>query len=233
MKLFSTRSSAGCSEGKGDSFCSKSRLIGAILFPAAAFALQQNNFIHLATPFLPGAFAAANNLNGWRMVIFLDIDGVLHTCDSTAGDLFRHAPRFSVVLRSHPNIEVVISSDWRKDAGDAAELALHFDIDVRHRFIGLTGVDSDPIESRRRERECWQWLCAHGRERERWIAIDDWPENFGSDLPGAGAVLFTDPSLGFDDEAAAILRTMIAEQTPTTRFCYDRATLCGWPLWNV
>lgn len=167
------------------------------------------------------------------MILFLDFDGVLHDYDGTAKDLFRHAPRFSTVLRDHANIEVVISSDWRKDAGSLAELAAHFEIDVRHRFVGLTGVDSDSKGSRRRERECWQWLCAHGRECERWIAIDDWPENFGPDLPGAGAVLFTDPSAGFDNDAAEILRTMIAEPTPTTRFCYDRASLGGWPLWSV
>lgn len=159
------------------------------------------------------------------MIIFLDFDGVLHTYDGTTEDLFCHAPRFSEVLRDHVDIEVVISSDWRKDAGSAAELAAHFPVDVRHRFVGLTGVDSDAVGARKRERECWEWLCAQGRERDSWIAIDDWPDNFGPDLPGAGAVLFTDPSSGLDDDAAAILRAMIAERTPTTRFCYDRASL--------
>lgn len=41
-------------------------------------------------------------------------------------------------LRDHPNIEVVISSDWRKDVGSVAELAENFDFDVRHQFVGLT-----------------------------------------------------------------------------------------------
>jgi hypothetical protein len=166
------------------------------------------------------------------VIIFLDFDGVLHDYDCTTKDLFRHAPRFSAVLRDHANIEVVISSDWRKYGEGLAELMAHFESGVRHRFIDLTGVDSAPTGSRKRERECWQWLCAHGREGERWIAIDDCPENFGPDLPGAGAVLFTDPSAGFDDEAAAILRVMIAEPVPTTRFCYDRAYLRGWALWD-
>lgn len=166
------------------------------------------------------------------MILFLDFDGVLHDYDCTTKDLFRHASRFSAVLRDHVDIEVVISSDWRKDADSVTELEAHFAVDVRHRFVGLTGVDSDPARSRRRERECRQWLCAHGREHERWIAIDDCPENFGPDLPGAGAVLFIDPSAGFDDEAAAILHVMIAEPIPTTRFCYDRAYLRGWALWD-
>ena len=167
------------------------------------------------------------------MILFLDFDGVLHDFGSTTQDLFRHAPRFSAVLRDHANIEVVVSSDWRKDADSVAELATYFAVDVRHRFVGRTGIDSGVTQLRRREHECWQWLCAHGREHERWIAIDDSPNNFGPDLPGSGAVLFTDPGAGLDAEAAAILRAMILESTPTTRFCYDRASLRGWRLWVV
>ena len=165
------------------------------------------------------------------MLIFLDYDGVLHDYGSTTQDLFRHAPRFAAVLRDHPNIEVVVSSDWRKDAGSVAELAAYFAVDVRHRFVGRTGIDSGATQLRRRERECWQWLCVHGREHERWIAIDDSLDNFGQDLPGAGAVLFTDPGAGLDAEAVEILCAMILESTPATRFCYDRASLRGWPLW--
>jgi hypothetical protein len=63
-------------------------------------------------------------------------------------------------------------------------------------------------------------LCDHGREHVRWIAVDDWPDNFGPVLPGAGAVLFTDPSVGLDDEAVVILRAMIEAPAPATRFCY-------------
>lgn len=165
------------------------------------------------------------------MIIFLDFDDVLHDIGCTSKDMFRHAPRFSEVLRDHSNIEVVISSDWRKDAGSVAKLAVHFEVDVRHRFLGFTSIESDATKLRQRERECWKWLCAHGREHERWIAVDDCPENFGPSLPGAGAVLFTDPSAGLDAEAAAILRAMIVEPAPATRFCYERASLRGWALW--
>lgn len=166
------------------------------------------------------------------MIIFPDFDGVLHEIGCTSQDLFRHAGRLADVLRDHPNIEVVVSSAWREDADDVTELAKHFPEDVRHRFIGLTPFEGKTAEPRQRERECWQWLCAHGRQHERWIAIDDWPDNFGPDLPGAGAVLFTDPSAGLDDEAVAILRAMIAAPTLVTQFCYDRADLRGWALWR-
>jgi hypothetical protein len=148
------------------------------------------------------------------------------------GAVFRHALRFSAVLRDHPDIEVAVSSDWRMDAGNVAELAEHFAVDVRHRFVGMTGIERGTMETRQRERECWECLCAHGREHEQWIAIDDWPNNYGPDLPGTGAVLFTDPSIGLDADAEAILRAMLAEPAPATRFYYDRATsLRGWPLW--
>lgn len=166
------------------------------------------------------------------MIIFLDFDGVLHDIGCASKDLFRHASRFSAVLRDHPDIEVVVSSAWREDVDDVAELAKHFPEDLRHRFIGLTAIKGITAEPRQRERECWQWLRAHGREHERWIAVDDWPDNFGPNLPGAGAALFTDPSTGLDDEAVAILRAMIAAPTSGTQFCYDRADLRGWPLWR-
>jgi hypothetical protein len=166
------------------------------------------------------------------MLIFLDFDGVLHDFGSMTHDLFRHAPQFAAVLRDHENIEVVISSDWRKDVGSLAELVVHFEVDVRHRFVGRTGIDSAATQLRRRERECWQWLCAHGREHEHWIAIDDSPDNFGQNLPGIGAVLFTDPGTGLDNDAAEILRAMIVDPKLATRFCYDQATLRGWPLWS-
>ena len=87
------------------------------------------------------------------MIIFLDYDGVLHDVGCTTKDLFRHASRFAAVLRDHPNIEVVISSDWRKDVDSVAELAENFDLDVRHQFVGLTSIEIRATESRRRERE--------------------------------------------------------------------------------
>ena len=75
-------------------------------------------------------------------------------------------------------------------------------------------------------------MCDRGREHERWIAIDDCPDNFGPDVPGAGAVLFTDPSAGFDDGASVTLRAMIADPATKTQFSYDRAYLNGWALWD-
>lgn len=120
------------------------------------------------------------------MILFLDFDGVLHDIGCISKDLFSHVSRFSAVLRDHPDIEVVVSSDWRKDAADVAELAAHFPVDVRHRFVGLTDVESATAEPRQRERECWQWLRMHRRQHERWIAVDDWPDNFGRICPAPG-----------------------------------------------
>lgn len=164
------------------------------------------------------------------MLIFLDYDGVLHDCSGE--NQFCHVPRFESVLREHLDMEVVISSDWRKYAADHTDLIKHFSVDLRPRFIGCTGLDDAPGSPRARERECCLWLLEHGREHERWLVIDDWPDNFGPDPWGKGSVLFTDPEAGLDDNAAAILRTMIADPTPAIRFCYDGADLQGWPPWN-
>lgn len=166
------------------------------------------------------------------MIIFLDYDGVMHAIGCESDRLFHHAERFAAVLRDHPDVDVVVSSDWRKDA-TLSELVAHFPADVRNRFIDNTAVDcagTQPL--RAREAQCCAWLLEHGRVSERWIALEDCPDNFGPDLPGKGAVLFTDPSVGFDDEASLVLCQMIHTEESTTRFLYDRAFLRGWTLWD-
>jgi len=85
---------------------------------------------------------------------------------------------------------------------------------------------------RRRERECWDWLCVNSRTDESWIAIDDNLDNFGPDLPGAGAVLFVDPATGLDEMACLQLQALIRDPTPGAHFCYERSTVRGWPLWE-
>jgi hypothetical protein len=165
------------------------------------------------------------------MILFLDYDGVMHEIGCGNNALFRHAARFASVLRDFPQVSVVVTSDWRKEFA-FPELVSYFDLDIQNRFIGMTSVDSNPRKLRVREKQCWAWLCEQSREHEHWIAIDDCPDNFGPDRPGCGSVLFTDPSVGLDDEASVALRMLINNQIPTTHFCYDRKYLRGWLLWD-
>ena len=47
------------------------------------------------------------------LILFLDIDGVLHPWSREPRLLYRSVPIFEEALRAHPEIEVVISSDRR------------------------------------------------------------------------------------------------------------------------
>ena len=46
------------------------------------------------------------------MILFLDFDGVLHPSNQ-AGTLFTWAPRLAAWLEAWPEVDVVISSNWR------------------------------------------------------------------------------------------------------------------------
>lgn len=162
------------------------------------------------------------------MVLFLDFDGVLHEYDADKCNRLRHVSLFAGILREHPNIDVVIDSEWRRTES-ISQLAAYFPIDVSDRFVGVTG--QGPAGLRQREQECWAWLVSHGRTGEHWIAIEDNLDNFGPDLPGLGAVLFVDPAVGLDPAACGNLREMIERPRAGACFCYERSTVRGWSLW--
>ena len=79
-----------------------------------------------------------------RILLFLDFDGVLHpqyegqqqVPDEVA---FCHLPRFEELLRDFPEVDVVISSAWRKQI-TLDELKNYFSEDIRTRIVGATPV---------------------------------------------------------------------------------------------
>ncbi len=104
------------------------------------------------------------------VVLFLDIDGVLHPCQS--GSL-RHMPLFEQWLLAHPSVEVVISSTWR-ETHTFMELRALFPATVRDRVIGTTPV----FEERLREEEIQHFTRRHGIAH--WFCIDDQVADFPS-----------------------------------------------------
>ncbi|WP_374416067.1 HAD domain-containing protein, partial [Ectopseudomonas oleovorans] len=48
------------------------------------------------------------------MILFLDIDGVLHPDPPQPDQRLRSLPRLVAILRDFPHVEVVISSLWRE-----------------------------------------------------------------------------------------------------------------------
>lgn len=111
------------------------------------------------------------------MVIFLDIDGVLHPLfprkDRPAEEsvLLAYLPRLASVLRDFPTVSVVISSTWRLKRS-LSELQKLFPDDLQNRIIGSTPVFTDSTRPGGREAEALLWLDQHPEHLD-WIAVDD------------------------------------------------------------
>ena len=77
------------------------------------------------------------------MILFLDIDGVLHPLiprkDRPASEaaLLSYLPRLAGVLFEHPDIRIVISSTWRVTR-TLDQLRTLFPLPLQHRLIGVT-----------------------------------------------------------------------------------------------
>lgn len=144
------------------------------------------------------------------MLLFLDFDGVLHplcpTPDRSEAENrhFSYLPRLEDVLRDHPDVRIVVASDWRK-LHTLEELQAFFAPDIAERVIGVTPLDpSSEYVPGRRQRRVEEYLEQHGRQGEPWVAIDDDCGNY--DL-GANLVLCND---GFRDAEERALRTVLS-----------------------
>lgn len=100
-------------------------------------------------------------------VLMLDIDGVLHPGQS--GTLI-YLPLLEAWLRAHPDVDVVISSNWR-ETHTLDELRNFFSIELRERVIGCTPVlpdctRLDEILCVVREYGVTQWAALDDRVQE-------------------------------------------------------------------
>ena len=108
------------------------------------------------------------------MILFLDIDGVLHPDPPQPDQRLRSLSCLIAVLRDFPLVEVVISSLWREHLL-LDQLRELFPADLRERIIGVTPIAEriDGWLPARREGEILEWLQASGRIDEPWLALDD------------------------------------------------------------
>lgn len=127
------------------------------------------------------------------LILFLDFDGVMHRAENGS---FERMPQLSRLLAEHPDLVVVLSTNWKVNAAPERLLAL-FPAELRGHVVGVTPdlADGSPFQ---RERECVAWAKARGLGR--YIALDDDPSGFSEGCP---FLVLTDRYVGLDEEAVA------------------------------
>jgi len=106
--------------------------------------------------------------------IFLDFDGVLHHANEDLPDsvealranprLFQWLPHLADALAPHPDIQIIVSSNWRRWFDDISLRLLLGALGSR-----FDGVVATMGHSRAEE----IWIEVHKRRLELWLAIDD------------------------------------------------------------
>jgi len=115
------------------------------------------------------------------VLLFLDIDGVLHPDPASPAQAFSQRHLLWQLLLEQPALQVVISSDWRlrHPLPELAGMILQGGPGLHARFIGVTPeLPGARHEYRGRERECLAWIETNPGFGQSWIAIDDVAGNF-------------------------------------------------------
>ena len=143
------------------------------------------------------------------MILFLDFDGVLHPELCIGPGQFVHLRRFERWLRTHAEIEVVISSSWRNQV-PWLEIVDRFSADIQTRIVGRTPSRLQIVSSLvpaevliyKREAEIFEWRCTQGRLSDPWVAVDDMPSLFSD---GCANLMLIDPATGITEGDLAAL----------------------------
>lgn len=154
------------------------------------------------------------------MVLFLDFDGVTHPepCFSPE-KYFSALPLIESVIREFDDLDIVISSNWRKTDSLASMIA-PFAEDIRPRIVGVTPIEVDVgalpegLHAYEREAQCVSWMRANRPAYCPWVAIDDRPYWFQPFCKN----LFTveDCTLAFEEHHVPLLRQTLSDAIGAT-----------------
>ena len=149
-------------------------------------------------------------MDGVRVILFLDFDGVLHPVGGTLRQQrMEKLPLLESLLRE-PGLQqvgIVISSTWRL-IHTPAQLRSMFAPDLRRRVLGCTPQLERHLSSQRRHEDITAWLRLHPGIRQ-WVALDDDFHGFPS--TAHGHAVFTNGDTGLTTRDIDLLRTRLLE----------------------
>ena len=158
------------------------------------------------------------------IALFVDFDGVLHPFGIEALDenfelianptLFCWRPVLEELLAPHPEVRIIVSSDWRRLFTDSVLVTL-LGRDLGQRFFGVVNRYN---ESRAAE------ILAEVTQRRlrRWLAIDDHQTVFEARRAGDERFIPCDPALGITGTTAkSELRSKLAIVCNDPPACHD------------
>jgi len=141
------------------------------------------------------------------MILFLDFDGVLHPAvNYDAAQLLCNMPMLEAVLRTVPDVEVVVTSTWR-ETRTLVELQSLFIPDIAPRIVGVTPQwrniqSADTYGVYVRQAEIEHWLREFGKPWQQWLAVDDQPHLF---KPFCKNLFATNPATGLIEDDYEVL----------------------------
>lgn len=146
-------------------------------------------------------------------ILFLDFDGVLHPSNAHPSNQFCRAQALADCLGKHPDVEIVISSTWRKRR-DLDQLCSLLPADLASRVIDKTPTIGKLREMPERyigfdrEAECYEWMRRNRPRSKLWVALDDGEQLF---RPFSPHLVSVDPRTGFDSRTATRLGSRMVD----------------------
>jgi len=127
------------------------------------------------------------------MMLFLDFDGVLHPSPGPTD--FCRLPLLESWLRTHPDVNIIISSSWR-EVMDMEVLQHIFSEDLQHRVIDKCPLihNEEKFEFYRHE-EILRWIKQESYDG-LWLVLDDAAHEFPA---GYDLLIACDKSKGIDE----------------------------------
>lgn len=132
------------------------------------------------------------------IIIFLDIDGVLHPVKEK-DNYFCNKSIFEDCIRECEKSRIIISSTWRL-AYTLKEIKDNFSNDIASKVVGITPEIYEQTENQRYN----EIMLFNGKLKKQfpWVAIDDDQELFPADCN----LVHTDSEKGFDESSAIKLK---------------------------